>query len=537
MGLESVDLTGWPVDRLAAQMIIARTTGFLFDHQVQYPQWEANTTKLQQLVKLGIGGVIFLGGSAAELALKTTELQSLATQTGSPPLFLCADIEEGVGQRFSGATWFPPPMAFNEIFKKNPDRAIHLAQAMGRATAIEARAVGLNWILGPIVDINNNPANPVINIRAFGEDAETVCALTQGFIRGTIGHGVLTCAKHFPGHGDTDLDSHLELPRIEHDRARLEQIEFVPFQAAIATHIDAVMTAHLEVPAIDPNDITTFSKPLNTTLLREQWGFEGLIVTDALIMGAIEQRYGNAETAIRVVEGGADLLMMPVDPIGAIDAIAQAVESGRIARTRLETSVQRILAAKNRIFLPIHHITLASLAQSIALPEFHTTTAAIIQESMRVKRGTPFQKHGLNLVLVDDLVACPFLPRTAPAIALPKSHGYETRIIDASSDLFSTNQKTLLQIFVRGNPLKSTAGYITKIKAWLQQLEHQLDAVIIYGSPYVAESLFLELQNSITTIFCYGQMPMAQSIVLTTLFDESTSGNSENTASQDGMFI
>jgi beta-glucosidase len=534
MGLDTVDLANWSIDRLAAQMIVVRTTGFLFDHQVQYPQWEANTAKLRQLVELGIGGVIFLGGSAAELALKTAELQDLATKAGSVPLFLCADIEEGLGQRFSGATWFAPPMALNEIFKHNHDRAITLAQAMGRATAIEARAVGLNWILGPIVDVNNNPANPVINIRAFGEDAATVCALTQGFIRGAAGHGVLTCAKHFPGHGDTDLDSHLTLPRIEHDRPRLEQVEFLPFQGAIAHHIDAIMTAHLEVPAIDPNDITTFSHALNTTLLREQWGFEGIIVTDALVMGAIEQRYGNRETAIRVVEGGADLLMMPVDPIGAIEAIVQAVESGRISRTQLETSVQRILAAKDRIFIPIHHITLAGLAQSIARPEFQTTAAAIIQESMRVKHGTPLKKRGLNLVLVDDLVSCPFLPRTAPAIALPKLHGYETRVIDAASDLFETTENTVLQVFVRGNPLKSTAGYITKIKAWLKQLEHQLEAVIIYGSPYVAESLFLELPNSITTLFCYGQMPMAQSIALTCLFDKSTP---ENPTSKSGMFI
>jgi beta-glucosidase len=534
MGLDTVDLASWSVDRLAAQMIVVRTTGFLFDHQVQYPQWEADTVKLRQLVELGIGGVIFLGGSAAELALKTAELQDLATRAGSPPLFLCADIEEGVGQRFSGATWFAPPMALNEIFQQNPDRAIHLAQAMGRATAIEARAVGLNWILGPIVDVNNNPANPVINIRAFGEDAATVCALTQGFIRGAEGHGVLTCAKHFPGHGDTDLDSHLALPRIEHDLERLESVEFLPFRGAIASHIDAVMTAHLEVPAIDPNDITTFSHALNTTLLRDQWGFEGLIVTDALVMGAIEQRYGNAETAIRVVEGGADLLMMPVDTIGAIESIVQAVESGRISRTRLETSVQRILAAKDRIFIPIHPITLAGLAQSIALTEFQTTAAAIIQESMRVKHATPLKKRGLNLVLVEDLVNCPFLPRTAPAIALPKFHGYETRAIDAASDLFETTEKTLLQIFVRGNPLKSTAGYVTKITAWLKQLENQLEAIVIYGSPYVAAALFLELPNSITTVFCYGQMPMAQSIALTCVFNESASGK---IASQDGMFI
>ena len=533
MDLDPYGLVDWPVDRLAAQMMVVRTTGFLFDHQVQYPVWEADSEMLRQLVEIGVGGVIFLGGSGAELALKTAGLQALAMSVGLPKLLLCADIEEGVGQRFGGGTWFAPPMALNEIAKKDLGRAVELAEAMGRATAVESRAIGLNWILGPVVDVNNNRDNPVINVRSFGEDAETVGALIQGFIRGTDGFEVLTCAKHFPGHGDTDVDSHLELPTIHHDWARLEAIEFPPFVDALRAGVDAVMTAHLQVPAIDPEAITTFSHALNTGLLREQMGFNGLIVTDALVMGAIETRYGNAETAIRVVEGGADLLMMPVDAIGAIEAIVAAVESGRIARGRLEASVRRILDAKGRVFVQPQAVTMAGLVGAMACAEFQAAARSILVESMRMKRGSALGEVGLNLVLVDDLAGCPFLSRTAGAIVIPRAHGYETRVVDGASDVFEVDRGVMLQVFVRGNPLRSTAMYVVRIKAWIEQLGDRLKAVVVYGCPYVAESLFLGLPDSVTTVFSYGQMPMAQDLALEWLFGvgEVVGG------SKEGMFV
>ncbi len=532
MDLDPYELAGWSVDRLAAQMIVVRTTGFLFDHQVQYPVWEADSEKLRQLVELGVGGVIFLGGSGAELALKTAELQAVAMSLGLPKLLLCADIEEGVGQRFGGGTWFAPPMALGEIARTDLGRAVELAVELGRATAVEARAIGLNWILGPVVDVNNNRDNPVINIRSFGEDAETVGALVQGFIRGTYGLEVLTCAKHFPGHGDTDVDSHLELPTIRHDWAHLEAVEFPPFVDAVRAGVDAVMTAHLRVPAIDPEVITTFSHALNTGLLREQLGFNRLIVTDALVMGAIEKRYGNAETAIRVVEGGADLMMMPVDAIGAIQAIVSAVESGRILRGRLEASVRRILDAKGRVFVQPRAVTMAGLMGAMVCAEFRAAARSILVESMRVRRGAGLSGAGLNLVLVDDLVGCPFLSRTAGAIVIPSARGYETRVIDGASEVFEVDRRTVLQVFVRGNPLKSMARYVARIESWIERLGDRLDAVVVYGSPYVAESLFLGLPDSVTTVFSYGQMPMAQGLALEWLFGVGE----EAGGSKEGMF-
>ena len=528
------------ISQLIAQLIVVRTTGYLFDQQLQYPQWEADSTKLRYLVEtVGVGGVIFLGASAAEMALKTAQLQAWS----AIPLLMCADVEEGVGQRFSGATVFPPPMALGAIARKNLPHAIELARQMGSVIAQESQAIGLNWILAPIVDVNNNPKNPVINIRAFGEDPVIVTALTTAFIQGAQQYPVLTCAKHFPGHGDTDLDSHLELPRIDHDVARLESVEFPPFQAAIAAGVATVMTAHLDVPAIDPHEITTFSHAVNIQWLRDRWGFEGLIVTDALVMGAIARRYGNGEVAVKAIEAGADLLMMPVDAIGAIQAIQAAVECGRLTRDRLEASVTRIFHGKQQVCTAPVPVTQALLTSTIALPEFSHCADEIIHNSMTVHHPVrsrlteeKWQKNRQTLILVDDFLSCPFLTRTAPALVQYRAQGYSTRIIEANTDLFSISswRSTLLQVFVRGNPLRNNAKFIDRIGQWLEFLQRsdQLQAVVFYGSPYVASRFLPTLIETVPSVFTYGQTIEAQAIALEALFQVERSGE----VGKEGMF-
>ncbi|HEY9646832.1 MAG TPA: glycoside hydrolase family 3 N-terminal domain-containing protein, partial [Chroococcidiopsis sp.] len=252
------DWTDLPLPAQVAQLVVVRASGYLFDHQIQYPQWEPPAATLRHWIEdLGVGGVILLGASAVELGVRSQQLQGWA----SIPLLLCADIEEGVGQRFAGATWFPPPLALGAIAQRDMQQAVAYAEQMGAAIAQEALAIGLNWLLAPVADVNNNPANPVINVRAFGETAAAVSQLTTAFIRGAHRHRVLTTAKHFPGHGDTAIDSHLELPVIPHGRERLATTEFPPFAAAIAAGVDAVMTAHLQIPALDATYPATLSHP------------------------------------------------------------------------------------------------------------------------------------------------------------------------------------------------------------------------------------------------------------------------------------
>lgn len=530
------DLNELPLEKQVAQMVIVRASGHLFDHQIQYPMWEPPAAVLQHwLQDFGVGGVILLGGSVAEVGLRTQQMQDWATL----PLLIAADVEEGVGQRFAGATWFPPPMAIGAIAQSNLEQAIAYAEQMGAATAQEALAIGINWVLAPVVDVNNNSANPVINVRAWGETPEIVSQLTAAFIRGAQRYPVLTAAKHFPGHGDTATDSHLELPLIPHDKARLETVELPPFQTAIATGVDAVMTAHLQIPAWDIEAPVTFSRPILTELLRHQLEFSGLIVTDALVMGAITRRYGANEAAVLAVEAGADILMMPADPPGAIQAICAAVETGRIARSQIEQSLERIGQAKQKVHvLPLAgdtshawenltppSIHLDQLAQTQTVAAVHTILRASLQchrpGSSRLddRASQPLR----NLILVDDALNCTFLNRQAPAITLPAELGYTLQVVDSYTPEVDWGKgqygPTLLQLFIRGNPFRSSADLTRMAECWLQFLlqTEQLQAVIVYGSPYVMQHLRPQLPAEVPYVFSYGQMPAAQAVALEAL--------------------
>lgn len=524
-----------------AQMVVVRASGFLFDHEIQYPIWEPPAATLQHWVEnLGVGGVILLGASAGEIALRTQQLQTWA----SIPLLICADVEEGVGQRFSGATWFPPPMSIAEIAKRDLTLACHYAEQMGRITAEESLAIGLNWLLSPTVDVNNNPDNPVINVRAFGETPEIVGELAKAFIRGAYQHPILTTAKHFPGHGDTAIDSHLELPVILHDRDRLEQIEFPPFKTAISAGVDAVMSAHLQIPALDPNYPATLSPKVLTDELRQNLGFEGLIVTDALVMGAIANRYGTEEACVLAVEAGADILLMPLEPEKAIDAVCEAVESGRIKRDRIQASVERLWRAKQKvcaIAIPFEKghawenppepiLETNQLTEKIAQPEALSINAELLRHSMRSHLPKPSRLDSLsgvgrNLVIVDSILDCDFLGRTAPAIALPSQFGFtQVEIVDRYTPHIDLSNRaaspTVLQLFIRGNPFRGIVGLTQAAQDWFTFLlnTNQLYAIVVYGSPYALDRFIPNLPSDIPYVFSYGQMQAAQAIALEALF-------------------
>ncbi len=548
---------------LVAQMFVVRASGYLFDHQIRYPEWEPTASKLRYyLEKLGVGGVILVGGSAAELAVRSHQLQSWAKF----PLLLAADIEEGVGQRFEGATWFGPPMAIAEIARHDAGKADRYAEQMGAVTAIEARAIGLNWILAPVVDVNNNPDNPVINVRAFGETSEIVGKLASAFIRGAGEHPVLTTAKHFPGHGDTAVDSHLELPILPHSPTRLAEVELPPFVEAIAVGVDAVMSAHLLIPAWDAEFPATLSRKILIGKLREELGFEGLIVTDALVMGAIASKYGADEAAVLAAEAGADVLLMPLDPKGAILAVCEAVTQGRISISQIKDSVKRIWKAKAKVGLPISDPPQPPLAQGgsksqtavvdmgsknlefiesidlslLANPEARATAAEILRNSLKFGGSLPLVPKKLsqnqvlrNLIVVDDVLGCEFLGKHTPAIALPEQFGYKLQLIDDRTGAIVDNtdpkhfSPTLLQIFIRGNCFRGSAGLTQAAQDWFNKLLRtgELQAVLIYGSPYVLEQFLPHLPPSIPYVFCFGQMPTAQSIALELLFGIQKTGD------------
>lgn len=517
-----------------AQMVVVRASGYLFDHQIQYPAWEPSAEQLQHLVQnLGVGGVILLGGSAAELSLRTQQLQNWA----QIPLLIAADIEEGVGQRFTGATWFPPPMAISAVAAKNLAQAQLYAAQMGAITAQEALAIGINWLLAPIVDVNNNPQNPVINVRAFGETPEIVSRLASAFIKGAQSCGVLTTAKHFPGHGDTAVDSHIDLPVLRHTPPRLAEIELPPFQEAIASGVDAIMSAHLLIPAWDEKLPATLSKLVLTDLLRDSLKFSGLIVTDALIMGAIAHRYGADEAPVMALEAGADILLMPVNPETAISAVCDAVKSGRISASRIRASVERIWQAKAKVIASTSQLDLAQLAQPAAL----NTVASILLDSQQIGGELPLSLEPLdrvrklrNLIVVDDVLAADFLGRSTPAITLPRQLGYELQLVDRNTPQLQEDKNshyaskpTLLQVFIRGNPFRGSAGLTPIAEEWFKRLlkTGDLQAMVIYGSPYVLQQFLPKLPFNTPFVFSYGQMPQAQAIALDVLFSRTNPVN------------
>ncbi len=532
------------LEEQVAQMMVVRTTGHLFDHEVEYPQWESKNDDLQRVLALGVGGIILLGGSAAEVGVRTQQLQGWAKY----PLLMAADIEEGVGQRFSGATWFAPPMALGEIAKRDIPLALQLSEQMGAATAQEAIAIGLNWLLGPVVDVNNNPANPVINVRSFGENAEVVAQLTSAFIKGTRdnrgGSQVLTAAKHFPGHGDTAVDSHLSLPVVNHDFERLQAVELVPFTRAIASGVDSIMTAHLQLPKIDPHQPSTFSKITLSGLLRHDLGFDGLIVTDALVMGGVTQLYGPYEAAVLAVEAGADILLMPEDVEGCIAAVCEAVKAERIAPAVILRAVERIWRAKHKIADVMvtnglsrhawqHYAVPPVQPELMATEEIQSLAAEILRRSQQVSHA-PRQSlsqvisgplmPGQNIVLVDDVLHCRFLNRTAPAVTVPTAQGYTLELIDARrADVsrLKTNVTSLVQVFIRGNPFMNSGGLSAIAAQIIQALGSNVQAVVVYGSPYVWQQLQPLLPEGTPCVFTYGQMKMAQAIALQPLLNPS----------------
>src|SRR5712664_4025807 len=307
---------------------------------------------LHDMNDLHVGGFINVThgsplGIVKSQAYPTAVLNNQLQSKSKLPLLIGADFERGTAMRLDEGTSFPTAMALAA------GGNLKDAYTMGKITALEARAVGVHWIYAPDADVNNNPGNPIINTRSFGENPERVAKFVGEFVRGVQENGGLATANHFPGHGDTAADSHIDLPVIRADRTRLDNLELVPFRAAISMQVDSIMTGHLNVPALepDPNAPATLSHSILTDLLRKQLGYQGLIVTDAMDMGGITVRYAPGEAAVRAVVAGADALLMPPVPDAAFEALQAAVKSGRISKERLDASVRRILQAKARLGL------------------------------------------------------------------------------------------------------------------------------------------------------------------------------------------
>ncbi|HEX3533821.1 MAG TPA: glycoside hydrolase family 3 N-terminal domain-containing protein [Gemmatimonadaceae bacterium] len=315
------------------------------------PQWRKLTDYVQ---KEKVGGFTISVGSPTEVAAKLNALQSMSTV----PLLVGADLEAGAGFRarggyfvpnaidLGGAILFPPEMAVGAT------RDTTLAYEQGRLTAIEGRALGIHIAYAPVLDVNNNPDNPVINTRSYGEDPALDARLGVAFIHGVQDHGMIATGKHFPGHGDTGTNSHLALPIVTVSRSRLDTVELVPFRAAVNGGVGAIMSFHGAMPALDSSNVPgTLSPKVLTALLRGEMGFKGMIISDAMDMRGVLDQYGSDEAVKRAIAAGIDVLIQPLDVSQAIDAVVAGVREGRYTEARLDSSVRRVVETKRKLGL------------------------------------------------------------------------------------------------------------------------------------------------------------------------------------------
>ena len=341
---------------------------FMADANVVFWNRESEEFKKLQhhIVDNKVGGVLVFRSEVLATALSTNRWQELA----KVPLLISSDLEMGMGMRFDETPWWAPNMAVAATGD------VKWARLQGEATAVQARAMGVNWLFAPTSDVNNNPDNPVINVRSYGEDPATVAAFAKAFIEGAQTAGAMACAKHFPGHGDTATDSHIGLPVVDVSRERLLSLELVPFRAAIEAHVGGVMSAHIALPQIETElaapvrkldereaaatefrSLTeetnvrvtlpgTLSPKVLTGLLREELKFNGVVVTDAMNMAGISARYTAAEAAVKTIKAGVDMIEKSTDIDAAIAGVKDAVAKGEITEARINASVERILRAK-----------------------------------------------------------------------------------------------------------------------------------------------------------------------------------------------
>jgi beta-glucosidase-like glycosyl hydrolase len=353
---------------------------------------------IERGLELGVGGFIIFGGPADSVRELTEELISRSAH----PLLIGADLERGAGQQFDGATALPPPAALAELDDLSASRRA------GELTGREALAMGVSWVYAPVADLDIEPENPIVGSRAFGADPERASRHIIAWIEGCQGTGALACAKHFPGHGRTTTDSHLQLPSVAADQAALDT-DLIPFRAAIEAGVDSMMSAHVSYPALDPTGRpATLSRPILTGLLRDRMGYGGIVVTDALIMeGVLEDGAGEPEAAIAAVAAGCDALLYPKD----LDAVAAALERARgtsIPEERVAEAVERIRAAAERVARIGHREHQSGDKPPWGRTEDRSWALDLARQCVRPLRGQPATGPSVEVVTVDDDAGGPF---------------------------------------------------------------------------------------------------------------------------------
>ncbi|MFN0111707.1 MAG: glycoside hydrolase family 3 protein [Blastocatellia bacterium] len=511
--------------------------------------------KLQhQIVDNKVGGVLVFRSEVLATALSANRWQELA----KVPLLISSDLEMGMGMRFDETPWWAPNMAVAATGDTK------LARLQGEATALQARAMGVNWLFAPTSDVNNNPDNPVINVRSFGEDPATVAAFTKAFIEGAQAAGAMTCAKHFPGHGDTATDSHIGLPVVDVSRERLLNLELIPFRAAIEARVGGVMSAHIALPQIETelaasvrklseheaaatefrslteensDRVTlpgTLSPKIMTGLLREELKFNGVIVTDAMNMAGISARYTAAEAAIKTIKAGVDLIEKSPDIDAAIAGVKEAVAKGEITEARINASVERILRAKVALGLNRQKlIDLNEVDRVVNDPKFVAVADQIAERSLTLARDEkkllPIQSTGkiLNLTFTDEedrAITKPFVDELRK-----RNESVESYTLGAQSSEAEINRvlakldaskfdAVIYSVAVRARSGKGSVALPATGKRLAGELvKRQLPLLVIsFGNPYMLTAI----PEAPAYLLAYSPFPVSQRAAAKALLGE-----------------
>jgi beta-glucosidase-like glycosyl hydrolase len=507
-----------------------------------------------QIVDNHVGGIILFRGPVYESVMLVNRMQQLAKY----PLLISADLEAGPGMRFDDTVNFPWNMAVGAT--ANPE----FARRQGELTAREARALGIQQIYAPVADVNNNAANPVINVRSYGEDPAAVAKMVAAFVEGAQGAGVISTAKHFPGHGDTATDSHRGLPEIDVTRERLNAVELVPFRAAVNAGVGSVMDGHIGLPLIDPTSITplprdlklrpietdeagevvlekgtmpTTLSPVMNAILRNELNFEGIIVTDAMSMSGLTLYFTQEEASVRALEAGADLLLKPADTEAVIRGVLNAVKAGRLTEKRVEFSARKVLAAKYDLGLSKQRLTsleaidqVVGGAQTLALADEIARHAITLVRNdgglLPTKLAPKATIFNLAITNGDDrlVVAQPF----ASTLARSGRKVITVVLDDRSSEadvrkalsLAPNADLVIASLYgrVRTGQARSVALPEPGNRALMALIDRRTPMVAIsFGNPYLLSS-FPKLQ---TYLVAYGDMPSLQVAAARALLGQS----------------
>jgi len=474
-----------------------------------------------------VDGPFLIKSEPYEAAMLLNQLQ----RDSKLPLLIAADFERGVSMRLYGTTIFPHAMAFGGAGKED------YAESFGKITAAEARAIGVHWNFFPDADVNSNPANPIINTRSFGENPQQVGELVAAYIKGAHREGMMTTAKHFPGHGDTDTDSHLGVARVGGDMARLQSVELPPFRRAVEAGVDSIMVAHVSIPALepDPDRVATVSPTIVTDLLQKQLGFKGIVVTDALDMAGLTRLYASniGLAAVDAFKAGSDLLIIPADLEASYKAMLDAVKHGEISQDRVNQSVLKLLKAKASLGLhKARLVDVNSLAKTIGKPDDITFGQQVADDAITLVRdngkllplkhpgtiatGLPYQRveevrnRVVAVIFSDDM-------RTESGRAFERE--LRARVSDANviyvdprtaapmaEQVLSTAaqaQVVIAVVYVVPAPGKmaNSVGLVDATGSLLEALVQRAGermAVVAMGNPYVAAD-FPAIQNYLCT--------------------------------------